>query len=237
MFSFWPFDKGVSIESSGFLAGYEDAHSHILPGVDDGVSDAEESLSILALYESMGVRRVWLTPHIMEDVPNSPSDLRARFDAFCKLYEGGIELRLSSENMLDSLFEERFASNDILPYGEDGDSLLVETSYFTPPYGFYSMLEEIKHRGYYPVLAHPERYIYMDKDVYRKLKSMGVQFQLNLPSLAGYYGPEVRRKAIWLVNNGLCNMYGCDVHSLSSLRHIVSSRIPHRTVEALMMNR
>ena len=148
----------------------------------------DEALEILAEYERLGVREVWLTPHVMEDIPNSTDGLRERFAELQAAYKGKVELNLASENMLDRLFEERLQKDDLLPWGKDGKHLLVETSYFNPPMGLNNILLRIKAKGYYPVLAHPERYLYMRRDEYERLKSMDIKFQLNLFSLTGLYG-------------------------------------------------
>ena len=117
-------------------------------------------------------------------------------------YQGNIILHLAAENMLDNLFEERLAKNDLLPLGNEGKHLLVETSYFNPPMGLNNILLRIKSKGYVPVLAQPERYVYMDAGDYRQLKEMNVMFQLNLSSIVGGYGTEVKKKAEWLLKNG-----------------------------------
>ena len=75
----WPFNRKKTIAESGLLKGCTDFHSHILPGVDDGVDSMEEALRILQSYEAAGVKRLWLTPHIMEDIPNTPENLHTRF--------------------------------------------------------------------------------------------------------------------------------------------------------------
>ena len=95
--------------------------------------------------------------------------------------------------MLDNLFEERLAKNDLLPLGKDGKHLLVETSYFNPPMGLNNILLRIKSKGYVPILAHPERYVYMDEDDYKHLKSIGVRLQATLPSLLNTSGTDARR--------------------------------------------
>ena len=97
------------------LRGTADVHSHLLPGVDDGVQTMEEALEILRLYEELGIKSVWLTPHIMEDMPNTTLHLRERYAELQATYSGPIKLHLASENMLDNLFEERLEKNDLLP--------------------------------------------------------------------------------------------------------------------------
>ncbi len=221
----WPFKKRVSLKDSGVFKGFTDWHSHILPGVDDGVQTMEESLNILSLYEELGVGTVWLTPHIMEDIPNATEHLRERFAQLQEAYGGSIRLHLAAENMLDILFEERFSKNDLLPLGEDGDHLLVETSYFNPPVGLKDILLRIKAKGYYPVLAHPERYVYMSEADYRQIKDMGVKLQLNLFSLAGMYGPEAQKKAEYLLKQGWYDRMGTDIHSLRALERCLPVKV------------
>ena len=184
----------------------------------------EESLQILSSYEHHGIKEVWLTPHIMEDIPNSTAQLRTRYSELTTAYSGPIILHLASENMLDNLFEERLQQDDLLPIGDDGRQLLVETSYFNAPYGLHDILKRIKSKGYFPVLAHPERYIYMGQKEYQQLKQLGVAFQLNLPSLAGAYGTETQRKARWLLEKGYYQYRGTDTHRQSSWEVIVQKQ-------------
>lgn len=218
----WPFEKKQTLAESGVFQGMTDYHSHLLPGVDDGIQTPEESLEILRLYEELGICEVWFTPHIMEDIPNTTVGLRSRFGQFQKLYAGNIRLHLAAEYMLDNLFKERLAHRDLLPLGVEGNHLLVETSYFNPPVDLYTMLEKIKLAGYYPVLAHPERYVYMEDTDYQQLKELGVKFQLNLPSLVGGYGQVVKKKAEWFHQKGMISVCGTDVHTLLSIQRIIS---------------
>lgn len=220
----WPFQQKQTLAESGILRGMIDYHSHLLPGVDDGVQTVEESLKILRLYEQLGIREVWFTPHIMEDIPNTTAGLRSRFEQFQKSYTGNIRLHLAAEYMLDNLFKERLAHRDLLPIGEEGDHLLVETSYFNPPMDLYGMMEKIKSAGFIPVLAHPERYTYMGEKDYRRLKETGVMFQSNLPSLVGGYGNPVKKKVEELYSKAMINLYGTDTHTLSSFNRILSFR-------------
>ena len=221
----WPFKKRISLKESGIFKDFTDCHSHILPGVDDGVQTMEEALEILRLYEELGIKSIWLTPHIMEDMPNTTTHLRERYAELQAAYSGRIKLHLASENMLDNLFEERLEKNDLLPLGESGDHLLVETSYFSPPMGLNNILLRIKAKGYYPILAHPERYVYMNKADYQELKGLGVKFQLNLFSSMGLYGKEIQRKSVLLQRNSMYDYTGTDLHQLDVLKRMLQKSV------------
>lgn len=110
----WPFSTKKSLGASGILDGFTDWHSHILPGVDDGVETIEESLDILAAYEREGISDLWLTPHVMEDTPNAPADLRKVFEELKNAYHGPVRLHLAAENMLDNLFESRIDRKSVV---------------------------------------------------------------------------------------------------------------------------
>ena len=214
------------------LNGFIDHHSHILPGVDDGVKVMETSLKVLARYEELGVAEVWCTPHVMEDIPNTTEHLKARFAELCEAYQGPIKLHLAAEYMMDALFQERLEHGDLLPLGSLGNHVLVETSYFTPPMDMDGILRRIKQRGWFPVLAHPERYVYMNKDYYTQLKDNNITFQMNLSSLVGSYGSDAKDKARWMLKKDYYNLVGSDLHSL---RHTENwtARAP-RSLRALM---
>ena len=221
----WPFTKKLTLGDAGIFNNLTDCHSHILPGVDDGVSTMEESLAILDRYERLGMKKVWLTPHIMEDVPNKTEDLKGRFDELCANYKGNLKLHLGAENMIDNLFEKRLASGDLLAMGDRHDHLLVETSYFTPPYAFIETLDSIKSKGLFPILAHPERYIYMSDKEYSALKSQGILFQLNLFSLTGLYGQRAKKVAEELLRKGFYDYAGTDIHTIRILDHCLAEPI------------
>ena len=100
------FTRKTSILSAGLLSGGVDRHSHILPGVDDGVKTMEESLEILSFLEDAGLKSLWLTPHTAEDMSNTTEALQLRFSGLKAAYQGKIELNLASEYMLDTLYEQ-----------------------------------------------------------------------------------------------------------------------------------
>ena len=216
----WPFHKETTIAQSRLLAGGADHHSHILPGVDDGIESIEEALNVLASYQETGIKELWLTPHIMEDFPNTPTLLQERFAALQAAYKGDIALHLAAEYMIDAHFATVMERGEFLPTGHAGNHLLVETSYFTPPMNMHATLRNIQSRGYHPLLAHSERYIYMGKKEYTELKEMGIKFQLNILSLAGAYGREAQKKALWLLSNGMYSAAGSDLHSAGAIELI-----------------
>ena len=182
----WLFRQKKTLAESGFFRGFTDCHSHLLPGIDDGVKTEEETWRILDEMERQGVRKIWLTPHVMEDMSNKTVTLQQKFLSLKQKYQGKVELALAAEYMLDNLFEERLEKDDLLPLEEGKRYLLVETSYFNPPMGLLSILQRIQKKGYHPLLAHPERYEYM----------------------------QIEKKAKILLKAGMYDLGGNDVHSL-----------------------
>lgn len=234
-------NKKYTLTESGFLNDWADRHSHILPGVDDGIRTMEDSLSVLKFYEQAGVSTVWLTPHIMEDVPNEPAELKERFEELKEAYrqtegEKKINLHLAAENMIDPLFVKRLEAGNLLTYGDKGDELLVETSYAQAPYRFKLILQDIRKAGLTPVLAHPERYRYMDYDDYDTLHEQGVRFQLNITSLAGAYGPEPKERAEYLLEEGYYTYQGSDLHSLSAFKRAINEHSVRKRIYRLLQH-
>lgn len=217
-----------SLTSDGILQGATDRHSHILPGVDDGVASMAETLDILAYGESLGIWEWWCTPHVMEDSPNTTEALKARFAELCEAYKGPIRLHLGAEYMLDTVFSSRLKERDLLTM--EDDILLVEVSVMAEPYDLYGMLNEIMSAGYRPLLAHPERYRFLDEKDFVKLHESGISFQLNLGSVTGYYGESARKKAEYLLRKGWYKCAGSDCHRLSSLQKQYSRKAVKRKV-------
>ena len=220
------FGKIFGHKTAVSLNGFTDWHSHILPGVDDGVETIEDSITILSRMEKLGVRNVWLTPHIMEDIPNTTSALRGRFKELQSEYNGSIHLKLASEYMIDALFYDRLKAGDLLPIGDNSDMLLVETSYYNAPLNLVKVFDTIKQKGLFPLVAHPERYDYVDDmDTYKRWKDAGVKFQLNLLSLAGLYGPFARKKAFYLLKNDMYDFAGSDLHRNAHMNNLENLQV------------
>ena len=164
-----------------------DMHGHWLPGVDDGAADKEAACALLEYMDALRIKRAYCTPHIMEGLSSNKAFLMERFEAFLSVQRdeclrpsfnfGSMELKLAAEYMLDAHFEKHL-SEGLLGYADN--KVLLETSYMSPPCGFLDLLYKVQLAGYRVILAHPERYIYMDEAYYNRLMDLGVQFQLNL---------------------------------------------------------
>jgi tyrosine-protein phosphatase YwqE len=193
-----------------------DIHSHLLYGVDDGVQTEEETFSALDYLEEQGIRGIYLTPHVMENFPkNDSKSLKQHFEELTGKYTGNIDLRLSAEYMLDNRFESHLDNEDNKLLSIASDYLLTETSCVSPPLNFREAIDRIKQKGYSIILAHPERYQYMNTTDYKKLKADGfLFFQLNMLSPTGYYGKQVQENAEYLLNNNFYTFTGTDIHSL-----------------------
>ncbi|MFI3303167.1 MAG: CpsB/CapC family capsule biosynthesis tyrosine phosphatase [Rikenellaceae bacterium] len=231
MFSFI---RRYNFVESKLFNGFADCHSHILPGVDDGVQSVDESLKILEWYEQMGVKRVIFTPHIMEDYPkNDAAYLREEFAKFRGEYSGNIELSLAAEYMLDSKFERHIESGDMLTLWDN--YLLVESSYMSPPLHFFETLQMLMSKGYFVVLAHPERYLFLTSNDYKRLKEMGILFQLNLLSICGGYGEVVKKRTQTLLDSAYYDIVGSDIHKLGYHdRMINESKLKKSQIEQII---
>lgn len=206
-----------------FPSGFVDIHSHLLPGIDDGAKDIDNSIELIKTMNSYGIKNFITTPHVLGDVyPNSSEMIKSKEKEVCdELIKRGITdvtLRASAEYMLDEQFVTRLSKNDILPLKDN--YILVEMSYFNAPYNLFEILFDIQLKGYKPVLAHPERYNFYHNDFenYYKLKKAGCVFQLNLLSLTEQYGKGVQKTAQKLLKENMYDFVGTDTHHHNHLR-------------------
>lgn len=224
--------RKYSLQESGILQGSIDRHSHILFGVDDGIATLEDSLKVLSFLESVGVKELWCTPHIMEDSPNTTEFLRERFHHLQDAYTGNIRLRLAAEYMMDNLLEERFRTGDMLTM--EDNTVLVETSTWNPPTNFYQTLRDLQRAGYRPLLAHPERYRYLELKDYEKIIKLGVHLQLNLGSIVDYYGETAAEKAQYLLQKGWYSDIGSDCHRYHTIKEQYSRETLTKEIVSLL---
>ncbi len=203
-----------------------DIHSHILPGVDDGVRTYGEAIAVLKGLSELGVRRVTSTSHVYfptlmngrENLYPLLEDLRAGLRK-----EGvEIELDLGAEYRVGEYMLGLIERGEILSGGEK--RVLVEHNFLSPSPFFDQVMFELQTRGYEVVLAHPERYVFWADDIVqhgRELKNKNCRLQVNILSFAGYYGKEAQLGAERLYTAGLIDYYAGDVHGM---RHVDTIR-------------
>jgi len=193
-----------------------DIHSHLIPGIDDGVKTTYEAIKLIRRFEKMGFKKLIITPHIMSHrYKNSSQTILEKLeflkDAVAD-HEIDIALEAASEYYLDDYFLTLLKKNDILTF--HGNHLLFEMSYTRAPADLTDMIFEMEQAGYQPVLAHPERYLFMHDNFgeYEAMKEYGVLFQVNINSLAGYYNKAVQKIAQKLADKGMIDFLGSDTH-------------------------
>ena len=216
---------------SDFSAVVTDIHSHLIPGIDDGVKTIEESLEMIRGFESLGYKKVVTTPHIMSDYfRNTPQIILAGLDNLkAAVRKEGINIivEAAAEYYLDEKFLEKLKSKEMLYIGDK--YLLFEISYINPPDNLHGVIFDIIVNGYKPLLAHPERYNFWSAklDEYKKLKETGALFQLNINSLTGYYGVASKKTAEWLIDENMIDFIGSDLHGarhMESLHKVINEK-------------
>ena len=222
--------------SEDLFRGACDVHCHLLPGVDDGFATVEKSLHALKKLEEHGVKKMVLTPHFMKDYPdNHRETIVGKFEAYkaeaAKVCN--IELHLAAEYMLDACFMDHFKEG-FLTLDKGGNHVLCETSYMMYEHGITEMIYDIMCAEFQPVIAHPERYEYANRDNYFRWKDKNYEFQLNLLSLAGAYGSNAVAKSHFLLKEGFYDYVGSDMHGLGNFeRFLPEIRLNKKCMEQL----
>lgn len=194
-----------------------DVHSHLLPDLDDGVKTFDESINLIKKFEDAGFTKLITSPHVHELYRNTAQNILSRFEETkLKLKEAGIalDLQTAAEYNVDDWFLNQFNSNEVLlTFAEK--YLLFETNFFAEPLILNDLIFKLKTKGFTPVMAHPERYFYLQKQIARleDLQQRGVYFQLNLVSLAGAYGPVAEKTARELIDRNMIQLVGSDCHN------------------------
>lgn len=198
-----------------------DIHSHLIPGIDDGSKSMDESIEMIESFVAQGYTKLITTPHIMSHrYPNTRAILEEGLVTLkdeLQKRDIKIEVEVASEYYLDETVMALVEQRDILTFGDN--YMLFEMSYVQPLHHLEEMLFEIKVAGYKPVLAHPERYVYMHDDFskYERLKERGVLFQVNIPSFGGYYSKPIQKVAKKIADAGLIDFIGSDAHKIRHL--------------------
>ena len=195
---------------------YIDIHSHLIAGIDDGAKTFEDTLRLTQSLQSFGTSQIITTPHIIEQIWDNSTEkiIEKESTTIMELKKQGVNIpfRAAAEYMIDGHFVTLFKSGDLLTLKDN--YVLVEMSYINPPIHLYSILFDLQLAGYIPVLAHPERYLtyHHNFEEYKKLIAAGCKFQLNLLAVVGYYGENVTKIAVKLLQKGMYDFVGSDVH-------------------------
>ena len=215
-----------------------DMHSHLIPGIDDGAPDLATSIELIKGLTQLGFSKLITTPPIMQDMyTNKRDDILQRYEKLKNdLDENGvhIEIEVAAEYFLDDNLKRLLNNKE--PLLTIGDGLvLVEFSMASEPLDFKELLFEMQMQGYRPIIAHPERYVYHErnKEFFEDLKIAGYLFQLNIMSLAGAYGKSVNELARYFIKHQYYDLAGTDIHNPHHLDHLHSSSISHGLKELL----
>ena len=189
-----------------------DVHCHLLPYVDDGAHDLEEAAELLKLEAAQGVTTVCVTPHLRQEMFETPDEiLRRQYERLSKIAEGfGITLCLSREYHYDGLFREKLHQHQILPIGRNG--VLVEFSYSDSRDQMLCAMGEILNSGYVPIIAHVERYAATTPDLISDLKNAGARIQVNADAVLGRDGRYAKKLAWTLLRADLVDVVASDAH-------------------------
>lgn len=228
---------------SGLLST-TDLHSHLLPGIDDGVQSIEESLEVIKGFINLGFKKLIITPHIMHDFYKNDATiiLGKLAEVRDALVEASLEIEIdaAAEYYLDEYFVELINSeNKALTFGDN--YLLFELSFMSKPLTLKDAVFSMQTKGYKPVLAHAERYLYFHDNIkeLQELSNNGVLLQLNLLSLSGYYSKPVKKMANKLIEQKMISFIGSDCHNanqLISIGEVLNSAVMNPLKEQNFLN-
>ena len=201
-----------------------DMHSHLIPGIDDGSKTMDETLAMLAKFESLGYSKIITTPHIMAEVyPNTPEVILsglANVQKAAKEIGLSLQIEAAAEYYFDQSLIEKVQQKNVLSFGNN--YVLVEFSFHAQPDNEHRLFFEMQVADYRPILAHFERYPYFhgSTEKAREYKEKGALIQVNLNSLTGHYGPGVKKQAERLIDEELVDFVGSDCHRIQHLMHL-----------------
>ncbi len=199
-----------------------DMHSHLIPGIDDGAQDLETSIALIKGLQDLGYKKLITTPHIFWELyANTPETINAGLTLVQQeliRQNIDIEIKAAAEYFIDDHFQQLLRTKTPLLTIKD-NLVLTEFSMVTAPFDLKEVLFELQMQNYQPLIAHPERYIYLKnkKNFFYELKEQGCQFQLNLLSLTGHYGTSVQELAEYLIKHDFYSYAGTDLHSVKHL--------------------
>lgn len=199
-----------------------DFHSHIVYGVDDGAETIEDSIRILKLAQNAGFKKIILTPHYMQDYYEIQKDeIKQKIEL--------IEEKCKEENIDISLYQanEIYITNHMTELLQEGIVSSINNSKYVlfelpmneEPANLLEVVYSLLENGKTPIIAHPERYTYVQKNPNKLLELIekGVLFQTNYGSILGQYGKEIQKTANLLLENNFIHFLGSDVHRIGHI--------------------
>ena len=200
-----------------------DFHSHLIPGIDDGAQNLDESIFLIQGLQNLGFSKIIFTPHISLTYDNSRDSILEGFDDLMTNLKGefnSLEFGVGAEHMLDDRFLSLLKKKEVLPFYKN--FILVELGYKQPPLALHQMIFEMRMADLVPVVAHPERYLYFSESFenYYQLKDWGCLFQMNLGSISGYYGGLMLELAHQLIEEKIIDFLASDLHNIRQLKLI-----------------
>ena len=215
-----------------------DLHSHLIPEIDDGTESLDISLKLIKQMRKLGYKKLITTPHIMSHrYPNSIKIIKEglfELRSVLKVKNIDIEIEAAAEYYFDEHFIDLINKKEILSFGDK--YVLFELPYTTRPKLLEPIIMKMNNLGYKPVLAHPERYRFLTEIVeYRKLKKLGLFFQININSLGGFYGEGAQKKSLMLAQKGMIDFIGSDLHHQKHMDHF-KKNIQSNHIEMVFRN-
>ena len=191
-----------------------DIHSHILPFVDDGSDTISTSISLIKEEVKNGINKIILTPHNKRG--HYDASKKTIEESFSKLKEEvekenlGVELYLGQEIYVGDDIYKKLKKNEIITINNT-KCILVEFNYFVET-DISNYVHNIVLLGYKPIIAHIERYSYLDWNVIYDLKMLGALIQVNATCIAGVFGKRIKKNALKAIKEGLIDFVASDIH-------------------------
>lgn len=193
---------------------FVDMHSHVLPGIDDGAQTLEQSLVLVRQMNGLGIKKIIATPHVMADYFRNTEETISMALGLLKkeLAEQKIDITIeaAAEYYLDEAFEELLRTKQLITMGDN--YVLFELPFISKPHNLAGLMAKMTSLDYKPILAHPERYLYLRLPDHKTIKSHGCSLQVNTISFTGYYGKEIKKNAEELADNHLIDFISSDMH-------------------------
>jgi len=193
-----------------------DMHSHVLPGIDDGAQTPEDSIELIKRMMALGIKKIIATPHIMADYyKNTAETINGSLEilkAALEKQQIDIVVEAAAEHYFDETFEDRIDNGKLMIMGDN--YVLFEFSFISQPPNVISVIRKLTDLGYKPILAHPERYPFIEIETLQTYKGWGLQLQLNTISLTGYYGKEAKKFAENMIDLQMIDFISSDMHHL-----------------------